>query len=81
MSKKLITTIALIFALGAAGASTASAVPPTTRAQNAQGVGAQGVCNMLHVANSAVGFAGMNNSDHGSGYDIMVYDLVIPACF
>jgi hypothetical protein len=80
MSKRLITTISLVFALAAAaGASTASANPPSDRAQNGQGV--SGVCNMLHVGNSAVGFAGMDNSSHGNGYDIMVYDLIIPACF
>jgi hypothetical protein len=30
---------------------------------------------------STVRFEGMNNSSHGRGYDIMVDDLIIPACF
>ena len=80
MSKKLITTMSLVFALaGAAGASTALADPPPDRAGNGQG--ASGVCNMLHVGNSSVGFAGMDNSSHGNGFDIMVFDLIVPACF
>jgi hypothetical protein len=80
MGKKLITTISLVFALATAGAaSTALADPPPDRAANGQGV--SGVCNMLNVGSSAVGFAGMNNSAHGQGYDIMVFDLILPACF
>lgn len=81
MSKKLITTISLAFALATAavGASTVLADPPPDRADNGQG--ASGVCNMLNVSGSAVGFEGMDNSLHGRGYDIMVNDLVIPACF
>jgi hypothetical protein len=77
MSKKLITTISLAFALAtAAGTSTALADPPPDRAQNGQGV--LGVCNMLNVDGSAVGFAGMNQSAHGNGYDIMADDLIYP---
>jgi hypothetical protein len=34
---------------------------------------------MLNVGGSAVGFAGMDNSSHGNGFDIMVFDLVIPS--
>jgi hypothetical protein len=79
MSKKLITTISLVFALAVAGASTALADPPADRAANGQGVA--GVCNMLNVGGSAVEFAGMDNSAHGQGYDIMKFDLIIPACF
>ena len=81
MSKKLITTISLVFALATAagGASTALADPPPDRAANGHGV--SGVCNMLNVDGSAVGFEGMDNSSHGRGYDIMVDDLIIPACF
>jgi hypothetical protein len=80
MSKKLITTISIVFALATAGStSTALADPPPDRAENGQG--AQGVCNMLHVGGSAVGFDGMNNSAHGNGYDNMANDLIIPACF
>jgi hypothetical protein len=80
MSKKLITTISLVFAMAtAAGASTALADPPPNRADNSPGV--SGVCHMLNVGGSAVGFAGMDNSAHGRGFDIMVFDLVIPACF
>jgi hypothetical protein len=81
MSNKLITTISLVFALAAAagGASTALADPPADRADNGQGV--TGVCNMLHVGSSEVQFDGMNNSSHGLGYDIMVDDLIFPACF
>jgi hypothetical protein len=80
MGKKPITTISLAFALATAGgASMALADPPTDRAANGQGV--SGVCNMLNVGGSAVGFAGMNNSAHGRGYDIMVFDLIVPACF
>jgi len=80
MSKKLITTTSLVFALATAGsASTALADPPPDRAENGQG--ASGVCNMLHVDGSAVGFDGMNNSAHGRGYDNMASDLIIPACF
>jgi hypothetical protein len=81
MSKKLITTISLVFALATAagGASQALAAPPPDRADNGQG--ASGVCNMLNVGGSAVGFEGMDNSLHGRGFDIMVNDLIIPACF
>jgi hypothetical protein len=81
MSKNLITTISLVFAVATAagGASTALAAPPPDRADNGQGV--SGVCNMLNVGGSAVGFDGMDNSLHGRGYDIMVNDLIIPACF
>ena len=81
MSKKLIATISLVFALAtaASGASTALADPPPDRAQNGQGV--TGVCNMLHVFGSAVGIEGMDNSAHGNGYDNMAFDLIIPACF
>ena len=81
MSKKLITTISFVFALATAagGASTALADTPPDRAANGQGV--SGVCNMLNVDGSAVGFEGMDNSSHGRGYDIMVNDLIIPACF
>jgi hypothetical protein len=80
MSKKLITMISLVFALATAGgASRALADPPSDRADNGQGV--SGVCNMLNVGGSAVEFAGMDNSAHGRGYDIMVFDLIIPACF
>jgi hypothetical protein len=80
MSKKLITTISLVFALATAcGASTALADPLPDRAANGQGVA--GVCNMLNVGGSAVEFAGMDNSSHGQGYDVMVFDLIIPACF
>jgi hypothetical protein len=78
MSKKLTTTISLVFALATAGgASTALADPPPDRAANGQGV--SGVCNMLNVGGSAVGFAGMDNSLNGRGFDIMVFDLVIPS--
>jgi hypothetical protein len=78
VSKKLITTISLVFALAAAGgASTALADPPPNRADNTPGV--SGVCNMLNVGGSTVGFEGMDNSSHGRGFDIMVFDLVIPA--
>jgi hypothetical protein len=81
MSKKLITTTSLVFALATAGggASTALADPPPDRAENGQGT--QGVCNMLHVFGSAVGIAGMDNSAHGNGFDNMANDLIIPACF
>jgi hypothetical protein len=80
MSKKLITTIVLVFALApAVGVSTALADPPPNRADNGQG--ATGVCNMLNVFRSAVGITGMDNSSHGNGYDNMANDLVIPACF
>lgn len=84
MSKRLITrlgtAISLAFALAtAAGTAGALAAPPPDRAQNGQG--ASGVCNMLHVGGSAVGFAGMNQSSHGNGYDIMVEDLIVPSCF
>ena len=80
MGKKLTTTISLAFALATAGsASIALADPPPDRAANGQGV--SGVCNMLNVGGSAVGFAGMNNSANGQGYDIMVFDLIVPACF
>jgi hypothetical protein len=80
MSKKLITTIVLVFALATAvGASTALADPLPNRAENGQG--ASGVCNMLNVGGSAVGFTGMNNSSHGNGYDNMANDLIFPACF
>jgi hypothetical protein len=81
MSKKLIATISLVFALATAagGASTALADPPPDRAENGQGV--TGVCNMLNVFRSAVGITGMDNSAHGNGYDNMANDLVIPACF
>jgi hypothetical protein len=75
MTKRLVTTIALASALAtAASASTALAVPPSDTPNNRPGV-----CNMLHVGGSAVGFAGMNNSAHGNGYVIMLYDLIIPA--
>jgi hypothetical protein len=78
MSKKLITAMSLAFALAtAAGTSTALADPPPNRADNSPGV--SGVCNMLNVGGSAVGFAGMDNSSHGNGFDIMVFDLVIPS--
>ena len=79
MSRKLITTISLVFALAGAGTSTALANPPADRAHDSPGV--SGVCNMLHVGNSAVWFAGMDSSAHGNGFDIMVFDLIIPACF
>jgi hypothetical protein len=71
MSKKLITTISLVVALATVGvASTASAAPNNTPPNS------PGVCNMFHVGDSTVGFAGMDNSSHGQGYDEMV-DLVV----
>jgi hypothetical protein len=67
--KKLIATIslALLFAVAivAFSATPAAAAPASP-----------GACNMLHVADSAVGFAGMLNSSHGQGLDNMV-DLVL----
>src|SRR5438093_13328709 len=80
MSKKLITTISLVFALAVAGgASTALADPPADRAANGQGV--SGVCNMLNVGGSAVGVAGVDKSSHGQGCDIMVVDPIVTAWF
>ncbi len=75
MSKKLITTISLVFALAVgAAAPTALAEPPNGWPTN------PGVCNMLHVANSAVGFAGMDNSSHGQGFDNMVDHVIAAGC-
>jgi hypothetical protein len=69
MGKKLIATISLVltFALAAVAFSAmpAAAAPSSP-----------GACNMLHVGNSAIGFAGMLNSSHGQGLDNMV-DLVV----
>lgn len=67
MSKKLIATTSLVFALAtAAGASDAMAGPPSGWPSS------PGVCNMLHVEDSAVGLAGMANSWHGQGFDNMM---------
>jgi hypothetical protein len=63
MSKKLVTTISLTFALSASGfASTAIA------ANNATPI-SPGACNMLHT--SEQGLIGMMNDRH-------VYDIMIP---
>jgi hypothetical protein len=67
--KKLIATIsiALLCAvpIGAFSATPAAAAPASP-----------GACNMVHVADSALGFAGMLNSSHGQGLENMV-DLVL----
>jgi hypothetical protein len=68
MSKKLITTTSLVLML--AGAAGFSAAPATATPSS------PGACNMLHVSNSAVGFAGMLNSGHGQGLENMI-ELVL----
>jgi hypothetical protein len=63
MSKKLITTMSLGFALATAGgASTALAANNTTPAS-------PGACNMLHTSDR--GLSGMMNDKH-------VFDIMIP---
>jgi hypothetical protein len=72
-ARKLITTISLVVALATVGvASTASAAPNNTPPKS------PGVCNMFHVGDSTVGFAGMDNSSHGQGYGYdEMFDLVV----
>lgn len=65
MARKLITTVSLLVAL-AAVALAVSAAPASATPSS------PGACNMLHVGNSAVGFAGMLNSGNGQGLDNMV---------
>lgn len=69
MSMKLLGIIWLVFIVATA-AFAVSAVPGSAAPDS------PGVCNMFHVGDSAVGFAGMNSSSHGEGYDNMV-DLVV----
>jgi hypothetical protein len=69
MSRKLIATMALVFALGTAGAASTAQADPTNPNWPPD---TSGVCNMLHVANFD---AGMANSSHGHGYDLMA-DLI-----
>jgi hypothetical protein len=69
MGKKLIATIVMVFVVAAA-ALAAFAVPA------AAAPASPGACNMLHVGNSTVGFAGMLNSGHGQGLDKMM-ELVL----
>ena len=63
MSKKLVTTIALISAVGTLGAAPAAMSDPLS------GPPSPGACNMLH-ANDA-GLAGMMNDPH-------VWEIMIP---
>jgi hypothetical protein len=77
MIKKQMATISVVFALATtAAAPTALAEPSNTWPDS------PGVCNMFHVGNSAVGFAGMNNSAHGQGfgYDNMVELVTESGC-
>jgi hypothetical protein len=64
MSKRLITTTSLVLMLAAAAGFSAASAAATPSSP--------GACNMLHVTNSAVGFAGMLNSGHGQGLENMI---------
>ena len=57
-------------ALTLAMTAVAFAATPASAAPNSPGV-----CNMFHVGDSNVGFAGMSNSGNGEGFDNMM-DLV-----
>jgi hypothetical protein len=75
MSKKLITTIALVFAVAAAATTPTALANPQNTSPNSPGV-----CNMFHVGSSTVGFAGMNNSSHGFGYGNMLDLVTVSGC-
>jgi hypothetical protein len=77
MIKKQIATISVVFALATTAAAPTALAEPSNRSPDSPGA-----CNMFHVGNSTVGFAGMDNSAHGQGfgYDNMVELVTASGC-
>jgi hypothetical protein len=77
MIKKQIATISVAFALATTAAAPTALAEPSNMSPNSPGA-----CNMFHVGNSTVEFAGMDNSAHGQGfgYDNMVELVTASGC-